>query len=79
MKKTYVKPELSFESFELSASIATGCGTVTKVFDAAQQCGVEDGILIVFTSKMSGCEKHDDGSGNICYDNSTDGLVLYTS
>lgn len=26
MKKTYVKPEVYFESFELSANIATGCG-----------------------------------------------------
>lgn len=25
MKKTYVKPEVYFESFELSANIATGC------------------------------------------------------
>lgn len=27
MKKTYVKPEVYFESFELSASIADNCGT----------------------------------------------------
>ena len=27
MKKTYVRPEVYFESFELSASIAAGCGT----------------------------------------------------
>lgn len=26
MKKTYVKPEVYFENFELSANIATGCG-----------------------------------------------------
>lgn len=26
MKKTYVKPEVYFESFELSASIADNCG-----------------------------------------------------
>ena len=27
MKKPYVKPEVYFESFELSACIATGCDT----------------------------------------------------
>ena len=30
MKKQYVKPELYFEDFELSANIATGCEAPTN-------------------------------------------------
>ena len=51
MKKTYTKPELYFESFELSANIATGCGIITKT--ATQGiCGYDQpGIGTLFVKK----------------------------
>lgn len=33
MKKTYIKPEMSFESFELSTSVSAGCETKVDYTD----------------------------------------------
>lgn len=44
MKKTYVKPFASFESFELSSSIAGTC--VTKTGHAVNECGLADGTML---------------------------------
>ena len=41
MKKTYVKPQIAYESFQLSTSIAAGCALLST--SAAQYiCPVED-------------------------------------
>ena len=41
MKKTYIKPQIAYESFQLSTSIATGCALLST--SAAQYiCPVED-------------------------------------
>lgn len=40
MKKTYVKPKVYFESFELSANIATGCKLISNA--TANACAVTD-------------------------------------
>lgn len=56
MKKTYVKPFASFESFELSSSIAGTC--VTPTYYAVYQCGLKDNTLpgvVIFTDGVVQC------------------------
>ena len=80
MKKTYTKPELYFESFELSANIATGCGIITKT--ATQGiCGYDQpGIGTLFVQKEAGCSYIGaDGDYSVCYDVPTGELKLFTS
>ncbi len=79
MKKTYVKPELYFENFELSSNIATGCVTITKLQSKETACGYNDGVDVIFTEAMSGCVVKDDGTGKICYDVPFDSNRLFTS
>ena len=86
MKKTYIKPEIMFDSFELSTNIAgscdeklytpnnTSCGYVPEGYDKA-----------IFITGISGCEeKHDDGNGDgdyngLCYHVPTTGYNLFNS
>lgn len=76
MKKTYVKPDIVFESFMLCTSIATTC--VFVAHSTPNSCPyVEewDGEPIsIFSSSMSRCDfKDDDGEQDpydrICYHN----------
>lgn len=73
MKKTYSKPEIVFESFSLSQSIAAGCDVKTNT-PAQGQCGLDFGGLMLFLDSMSGCpdipvtsEGGDGEYNNICY------------
>jgi len=77
MKKQYVKPELYFENFELSTSIAA-CEYKTKL-PSKGSCGFDDGNAIIFVSNLTGCDTTDDGSGKICYDNPLDSNNLFSS
>lgn len=78
MKKTYVKPEVYFESFELSANIATGCSTITKTLNEDQQCAYHDGFEVIFLEKNSGCTTKAT-EDRLCYHNPHDGNKLFTS
>lgn len=54
MKKTYVKPEVYFESFELSANIATGCKLISNA--AEQLCAVTDKELgVTYFADAASC------------------------
>lgn len=82
MKKTYVKPEVYFENFELSTNIATGCEY--KSNHTKNQCAwYVEGIGNVFLSDVTTCnykqpdsEKNDYG---ICYHVPLDKSNLFTS
>lgn len=64
MKKTYSKPDILFESFSLSTSIAAGCEVkITTI--AAKQCGMKFGDTVVFTADM----------GNVCSTKVVDGSL----
>ncbi len=70
MKKTYVKPFASFESFELSSSIAGTCVTPTN--HAVYQCGLKDKTLpgvVIFTDGVAQCtnEPQDGDPNKGCY------------
>lgn len=76
MKKEYKKPELLFDSFELSTSIAVGCGIITKL-PSEGSCGYNDNGQIIFTSSLTGCEY--EGNDKICYDVPFDSNKLFSS
>ncbi len=54
MKKTYLKPQITFESFSLSTCIAGTCGIKTDL-QSQYVCGLEFGDEMIFTSAISGC------------------------
>ena len=80
MKKEYKKPELLFDSFELSMNIAAGCEKKTHTLTDGT-CGViVDGIGMVFFESITGCTyKGADGDYSICYHNPEDNANLFNS
>ena len=63
MKKNYSKPQLVFDSFELSESIAAGCYAISKQSELI--CPVDDPIFgVVFTGDNAGCEITSDSKDN---------------
>ncbi len=81
MKKTYVKPELYFESFELSSNIAAGCSPTAIVNHAENTCPyVVENVFAVFQNETSGCKYTPDQVGNkVCYGVPTDDKRLFSS
>jgi hypothetical protein len=81
MKKTYEKPEVYFESFELSTSIATGCEYKTN--HAMNICTYDLGSLgNVFVDSTTNCNDIKAQGGkwqNICYHLPSDQSNLFTS
>ncbi len=71
MKKPYIKPQIAYESFQLSTSIAASCALLGSV--AAQYvCPVEDpdsGFLIFADGLTSPCDTVPvGGNDSVCYD-----------
>lgn len=69
MKKTYCKPQISFEDFELSANIAAKCA-ISVGPDDLQHCAYEiPGIGKLFLRTYSECEYklRTDGEFGLCY------------
>ena len=79
MKKTYTRPVVSFESFELSTSIATGCEY--KSNHQQGTCGYNvPNVGNVFISTEQGCDyTSSDGDYGICYHVPVDTSNLFTS
>lgn len=76
MKKQYVKPELYFENFELSTSIAT-CAKPTHT-PASTTCGIDMGDgLVAFLSKNICNFTPDDEK--YCYNVPNDDIRLFNS
>ena len=79
MKKQYVKPELYFESFELSTSIAT-CDVISNHIDNA--CPVTDKELGVtcFAENQTGCYRTPGPNDKkVCYQPPAPGSVVFSS
>lgn len=70
MKKKYTKPQIVFENFSLSTSIAGSCEVPTNTF-AARQCNYVMGPIAVFLTSITGCDyvvgTEDGEFGDICY------------
>lgn len=75
MKKAYVKPQVLFENFELSANIAAGCGFPLR--HEMTGCQPIPGTVL-FLDKTSGCEYLPEENG-LCYQTSTDTTRIFTS
>lgn len=65
MKKTYSKPQLVFDSFEVAENIAA-CASDARATQG--ECVVYIGGMPVFTTQVTGCRfKATDGAYGICY------------
>lgn len=84
MKKSYVKPQVYFESFQLSASIAGTCTPgLTNASSTNQGCKVivDDPGLATMTGlflDLFGCTITDAPEG-FCYQTAAEGKTLLTS
>lgn len=78
MKRQYIKPDLSFESFEMSSNIATGCGT--KVGPTEMSCDIDGslGAGMGFFSENYSCEYTPDDAG-MCYQKYSDEQKIFAS
>lgn len=78
MKKTYVKPQAFFESFELSANIAAGCAV--KPGFAKYDCKYEIlGVGSLFSDNCDYKYGKGDYDATFCYNVPSDTQRLFTS
>lgn len=80
MKKEYHKPEIFFDSFELSQSIAAGC-VYTSNFNRGQ-CGVflpDLGLTLFANNTGSACTMKNNHNNRFCWDVPTDDLRVFSS
>lgn len=71
MKKSYVKPQVCFESFQLSASIAAACAPGFRIGPTEGTCAYEASGMVLFMDAMSACQnkisENEDGTTYPCY------------
>lgn len=71
MKKNYIKPQIAYESFQLSTSIAASCALLATS-SAQYVCPVTDpesGFILFADSPASSCDTVPvGGSDSVCYD-----------
>lgn len=80
MKKTYVKPQVYFESFQLSANIAGGCSLISN--QGQNECPYTDPELgvTVFATVPSPCTiTPAPGDKKPCYNVPEGGANIFTS
>lgn len=86
MKKAYEKPNMYVENFELSQSIAAGCGIPTDAstlgHPGAQSdctCGwVVPGVGVVWCTGPCTTETDEDARfGAVCYNNPNNGVSIF--
>lgn len=81
MKKTYCKPQIAFEDFELCANIANTCGISAGPSDV-QQCGFYlPGFGKIFFRDYNICDRKVwvDGQYSCCYHIPQENLRLFNS
>ncbi len=70
MKKSYTKPEITFDSFGVSANFAASVGSCAHAADLSLEasCGVYIAGRLLFTSEITGCKYiSNDGEFGACY------------
>lgn len=78
MKKAYKKPELAFESFELSQSIAAGCMYISN-HGSIYNCSVKTDWETVFVTNDV-CDRYvPELEVKICYHVPNDDYRIFTS
>lgn len=81
MKKTYVKPMVAFESFQMTSNIAGDCEEIIKN-QSRDTCGLSiGGNMTAFITKENGCsfETVDGNPDYACYHVPTDDNNLFNS
>jgi len=79
MKKIYSKPEIMFDSFTLTTSIAAGCGKPAAL-PTKDVCALHMGPKILFSNSMSVCtDKVDPNDDIYCYHAPTEDQALFNS
>lgn len=79
MKKKYTKPQIVFENFSLSTSIAGACEVKTHT-PAARECGYDMGGYTVFLTDITGCSfKIEENKYGFCYHVPIDTNNLFNS
>jgi hypothetical protein len=80
VKKVYTKPEIVFDSFELTESIAAGCSFISSNI-APYECAILDKELnYTIFSDYSMCQSTPPGGNDsICYHVPTADYSVYTS
>lgn len=78
MKKPYVKPQVHFENFQLSASIAAGCKLISTNL-AQYDCPYTDPDLGVIFAKEPCQYGPPDGDNSVCYHPPAGNNVIFTS
>ena len=79
MKLAYEAPEIIYEDFSLSTSIAAGCEFKTQL-QAENVCGYMMEGDVVFAADISGCKYTPaEDEDTICYHNPSDLRNIYTS
>lgn len=78
MKKTYVKPEVYFESFQLSANIAANCTLISHHSDSS--CPILDPDLgkTTYTDMLCDYSPPDENDG-VCYHPPAPTMGVFTS
>lgn len=78
MKKRYIKPDLTFESFEMSSNIALGCGTAVNYGVESCKSNIAPGLPGTLFDGGAGCTIHPDDAG-ICYQTVSDDQRIFAS
>jgi hypothetical protein len=81
MKKRYTAPDIVFESFSLSTSIAGSCEVKTSLPNNSG-CGLDLGDTTIFVSPSTGCQiLRPDGIGpnGMCFYNPSENYNLFKS
>ncbi len=73
MKKNYSKPEIVFESFKLSTSIAGTCATKEDPYEGA------GGFIIFVTPSVCDFTPQEDESSGICYQVPNEDIRMFAS
>lgn len=76
MKKRYIKPDLTFESFEMSSNIAADC--TNRVISGIEKCGnmIVPGMSLF--AEHYNCEYVPEDAG-LCYQSVSGENVIFTS
>lgn len=79
MKKNYIKPEITFDNYELTVNIAAGCAYLTSN-QAPYECAIFDEELGFTIFSDSRCQTTPPGGNDsICYNIPVADTSVYTS
>ena len=80
MKKNYEKPQIRFESFELSQDISAGCELISNHAQGSCAVDVPEWGGTIYLNSDCVWAAPDTGSGDgLCYHAPTDSYNVYTS